>query len=141
MMLYRSLDVVLPQFRRIFSRHGLTEQQWRILRALWEADEQPLLALAESTLLPSPSLVGIIDRLERDGLVARKRSATDRRVVHICLTATGRTLERQVMPDVDKVYAAIDTRLTRQEWQTLHTILTKLQTETRAWESKQANNT
>ncbi len=141
MMLYRSLDAVLPRFRKIFAKFGLTEQQWRILRTLWDTDEQPLLALAETTLLPSPSLVGIIDRLERDGLVTRKRSSKDRRVVHICLTAKGRSLEEKVMPEVEEVYSTIDARLTEREWQTLHRLLTKLQLEKTTWESKLAKNT
>jgi DNA-binding MarR family transcriptional regulator len=38
MMLYRTLDTVMPRFRSIFNEFGLTEQQWRVLRVLWETD-------------------------------------------------------------------------------------------------------
>ena len=62
MMLYRTLDCVLPAFRQIYQEFGITEQQWRVLRVLWETDSQSLLALAEATLISSPSLVGIVDR-------------------------------------------------------------------------------
>jgi DNA-binding MarR family transcriptional regulator len=36
MLLYRTLDAVMPRFRRIFNEFGLTEQQWRVLRVLWQ---------------------------------------------------------------------------------------------------------
>ena len=39
MMLIRALDAVMPRFRDIFKEFGLTEQQWRVLRVLWEQDE------------------------------------------------------------------------------------------------------
>ena len=69
MMLYRTLDAVMPRFRKIFNDFDLTEQQWRVLRVLWETDHTTIMELSEATLLPAPSLVGIVDRLERDQLV------------------------------------------------------------------------
>ncbi len=39
MMLYRTLDTVMPRFRQIFSEFGLTEQQWRVLRVLWQHEQ------------------------------------------------------------------------------------------------------
>ena len=83
MMLYRALDAVLPPFRAIFSDFGITEGQWRVLRALWETDNMTLSELAPVTLTDSPALVGIVDRLERQGLVRRERSTDDRRLVHV----------------------------------------------------------
>jgi DNA-binding MarR family transcriptional regulator len=79
MMLYRTLDTVMPRFRRIFSDFGITEQQWRVLRVLWEHDAVTINRLAELTLIPAPSLVGVVDRLERNELVIRQRSQADRR--------------------------------------------------------------
>ena len=71
MRLYRALDAVMPAFRQVFSEFGLTEQQWRVLRVLWEQGAVPLSSLASATLIPAPSLVGVVDRLTRNGLVAR----------------------------------------------------------------------
>ena len=69
MMLYRALDVVMPRFRRIFNEFGLTEQQWRVLRVLWETEEIAFRELSDITLIPAPSLVGVIDRLAKQRLV------------------------------------------------------------------------
>ena len=55
MMLYQALDVVMPRFRTIFREFGLTEQQWRILRALWDRDDLSARQLADMTLIPPPS--------------------------------------------------------------------------------------
>ncbi len=63
MMLYRALDTVMLRFRRIFNEFGLTEQQWRIPRELWQHEGIVFREFAEITLIPAPSLVGVVDRL------------------------------------------------------------------------------
>jgi homoprotocatechuate degradation regulator HpaR len=126
MMMYRTLDAGMPPFRHIFSRFGLTEQQWRVLRVLWENDAQPLLSLSHATLISPPSLVGIVDRLTRDGLVERVRSKTDRRVVNVCVTKHGRALEHKVTPLISKTYDELENRLDADEWRDLYRILDEL---------------
>ena len=121
MMLYRTLDVVMPSFRRIFKEFGLTEQQWRVLRVLWERDGCVLSELAEATLIPAPSLVGILDRLERNGMLTRRRSKSDRRKVHIFVSREGKELEQQVSPKVDEAYAELEASIDSAQWaQLLH---------------------
>ena len=126
MTLYRTLDAVMPAFRHIFTQFDLTEQQWRVLRVLWEAKQQPLLKLAQTTLIPSPSLVGVVDRLAQRGLVQRVRSDKDRRVVNICLTSKGKALEKRVHPAISEVYANLEANLTDTQWRTLYALLDKL---------------
>jgi homoprotocatechuate degradation regulator HpaR len=119
MMLYRALDAVMPRFRRIFNEFGLTEQQWRVLRVLWEHEDIAFRELAEATLIPAPSLVGVIDRLSREGLVGRRRSEADRRNVFVHATTEGRDLHRRVRPRVDEAYADLRGSIDKQEWSTL----------------------
>ena len=126
MMMYRVLDAVMPEFRAIFARFELTEPQWRVLRALWDDDGQTVSALSGLTLIDAPVLVGVIDRLERDGLVTRRRSQTDRRRVHVHLTPRGRRLEQEVRPLVDEAYARLDATLSPEEWRLLYATLDKL---------------
>ena len=116
MMLYRTLDAVMPRFRKIFNDFGLTEQQWRVLRVLWEREALTIKRLAELTLIPAPSLVGIIDRLERDELVTRQRSHADRRKVNVVLVAGGIALEEQIMPRVAKTYAELKQSVDPDTW-------------------------
>lgn len=119
MMLYRSLDVVMPRFRRIFNEFGLTEQQWRVLRVLWQQDEVAFRELADQTLIPAPSLVGIVDRLTTSGLAKRRRSSTDRRNVYVRATAKGKALEKEVRPRVDQAYDELRSSVDSRTWDSL----------------------
>lgn len=126
MRLYRALAVVMPRFRRIFAKAGLTEQQWRVLRVLWEQPSVPQSALVELTLIPAPSLIGVLDRLTAAGLVERRRGTGDRRVVEVAATAAGRALEERLMPDVQAAYAALRASLDESTWRALETGLDEL---------------
>jgi len=119
MMLYRTLDAVMPRFRQIFSEFGLTEQQWRVLRVLWQHEQIAFRELADLTLIPPPSLVGVVDRLTRSGLAARRRSDTDRRHVFVYATGKGVALESQVRPRVDKAYAELRGSVDTKTWNAL----------------------
>lgn len=126
MVLHRTLSAVMPPFREIFQRHDLTDQQWRVLRALWESGRLSIAQLASVTVLPAPSLVGILDRLERRGLVARIRSVEDRRLVHVAPTEAGRALYRQVLPEITEIHARLRARVTDAEWDQMERILGKI---------------
>jgi homoprotocatechuate degradation regulator HpaR len=119
MMLYRALDAVMPRFRRIFNEFGLTEQQGRVLRVLWEHEAIAFRELADITLIPAPSLVGVVDRLGKQGLVARQRSETDRRNVFVHATERGKALHRQVRPRVDEAYADLRGSIKASDWKIL----------------------
>ena len=119
MMLYRALDTVMPRFRRIFNEFGLTEQQWRVLRVLWEHEDIAFHTLAELTLIPAPSLVGVVDRLSKSGLVKRRRSESDRRNVSVLATREGRELEGKVRPKVEAAYAELRSAIDNKELQQL----------------------
>lgn len=116
MMLYRALDRVMPRFRKIFNEFGLTEQQWRVLRVLWEHQDIAFNQLASATLIPAPSLVGIVDRLSENGLVVRRRSESDRRNVSISATQKGHELEAKVRPRVEAAYAELRAAIDEKKW-------------------------
>jgi homoprotocatechuate degradation regulator HpaR len=123
MMLYRTLDAVMPPFRRIFNEFGLTEQQWRVLRVLWEQGATTLRELSQLTLIAAPSLVGVVDRLEASGLVKRNRSLEDRRNVFVEATAAGRQLEASVRPRVAAAYGELRATVDARQWWQLINIL------------------
>lgn len=119
MMLYRALDTVMPRFRKIFNEFGLTEQQWRVLRVLWEHEDIAFHELASITLIPAPSLVGVVDRLTKSGLVNRRRSHADRRRVSVIATREGLALESRVRPRVDAAYAELQSEINAEQWERL----------------------
>ena len=126
MMLQRALNAVLPKFRAIIGRFGLTGTQWRVMRTLWDSDGRSVLELARATLVSAPSLVGVVDRLARDGLVERRPCDVDRRRVYVHLTRRGRALEQRVSPLLDEVYAGVEKLLDAAEWRALYTALDRL---------------
>jgi len=126
MLLNRSLDAIMPPYRDLFQEFGVTEQQWRVLRVLWEQKHLTSAQISILTLLPSPSLVGILDRLEKKELVKRLRSSSDRREINITITDKGRELQSDVMPKVKKIQDQIKAILTDPEWRELSKSLKKI---------------
>ena len=116
MMLNRALDAVMPRFRKIFNDFDLTEQQGRVLRVLWENDSIAFHELSALTLIPPPSLVGVVDRLQKADLVKRRRSDSDRRRVSVYVTEAGKELEAQIMPRVASTYAELKQTVDAASW-------------------------
>lgn len=126
MILHRSLDAVMPPYRELFKRFDLTEQQWRVLRVLWSSERVTSAELAERTLLLQPSLVGIIDRLEKKGLVSRVRSVTDRRVVYVVASTKGRSLQKKVLPEVELIDKRLRGAVSDDEWKVMQQTLVQI---------------
>ena len=115
----------MPAFRQVFSEFGLTEQQWRVLRVLWERGRYRS-AACERDADPRAVARGVVDRLTRNGLVARERSTGDRRVVYIYATEQGQSLEASVSPRVDAVYAQLMDQIEPKVWRELNISLDQL---------------
>ena len=125
MQLYRALDAIMPEYRNLFYKYDLTEQQWRILRVLWTENNITVAQLSKITLLPAPSLVGILDRLIKKNLLVRNRSEKDRRQVQISLTTKGQELQQLVAPSVLAIHSRLKARVSNEEWQSLERLLQK----------------
>jgi len=82
--------------------------------------------LAERTLLLQPSLVGIIDRLERKDLVTRVRSVDDRRVVYIVATAKSRALQDKVIPETERIHEQLQAAVSKEEWAAMEATIAKI---------------
>lgn len=96
-------------FRPMLAKHDLTEQQWRVLRAL-SASPEPLevAAIADATFLLGPSLSRILSKLEDRTLVNRTPVAEDQRRAAICLTSAGQAVVDQVAPHSEQIYDQIE---------------------------------
>ena len=72
------------------------------------------------------TVTGIIDRMEREGLVTRERSKEDRRVVYIKLTAKGRELAQGIPVEPMEIFRNALESLSAQEMKDLMRIMTKV---------------
>jgi DNA-binding MarR family transcriptional regulator len=76
--------------RQINDGMGIGWTAYNVLRQLESEDGRTAREIAAATMVAGSTLTGVLDTLDKDGLVERRRSATDRRVVHVHLTAAGR---------------------------------------------------
>lgn len=109
MALLLAREAAMRLFRPLLTEHGLTEQQWRVLRAL-AASAEPLEAgvLAEHTSLLSPSLSRILSNLEQRHLIDRETVAHDQRRSITSLSPKGRHLVQRVAPHSEAIYSGIE---------------------------------
>lgn len=108
LLLLQARERVIGRFRPLLNAHGVTEQQWRIVRALLETgplEPREIVALCN---LSSPSLAGVLARMEELGLVTRTRLAHDQRRLRVTLTARSRALAVRLAPQVEATYADIE---------------------------------
>ena len=101
--LYAASRAVIRAYKPMLDQLGLTYPQYLAMLVLWEWQQQPpalptVKALGERLLLDSGTLTPLLKRLELQGLLQRKRSASDEREVHLALTPAGCALREQVLP-------------------------------------------
>jgi len=105
---------------------GIGIGQWAVLLFLWERDGQTQADLSRVVAIEPPTMVRTIDRMERDGLVARAADPRDARLTRIHLTDRGRELRDRLIPEAVAVNDAVAGRLTPAEERTLRRLLAKL---------------
>jgi homoprotocatechuate degradation regulator HpaR len=104
MLLLATRDALTQRFRPLNQAFGLTEQQWRVIRALGDVPSLEIHALSALCRIHAASLSRILPKLDRAGLVARSAKAADQRCVIVSLTPRGRQLIDQVAPESSRVY-------------------------------------
>lgn len=107
--LSRALATVDAAVHRPLADAGLTASRFGALEALWHLGPLNQRELGRKILKSSGNVSVVVDGLERDGLIARERAATDRRNVIVSLTNAGRARIEAVYPaHVARLVAAFD---------------------------------
>ena len=127
MSLLRAREAVMRHFRPALRRHGMTEQQWRVLRALMTRPHMEVSELAEATFLLGPSVSRILRDLEALGLITRRQDKADQRRSIIALSADGEALIERVSPQSETIYAEITRRFGARRLSELQEMLTALE--------------
>ncbi|WP_437816939.1 MarR family winged helix-turn-helix transcriptional regulator [Sorangium sp. So ce1078] len=109
------------------SGFGLTGPQLTILKLLESFQDLSLSTLSERIRAQNSTVTGIVDRMEREGLVRRERSKADRRVVHIRLSDKGARLAREIQVEPMEIFRGALLSLSSTDLRDLLRILTKLQ--------------
>ena len=93
--LYTAARLVTQAYTPILTPLGLTYPQYLVLMVLWETDNQPVNDIAHRLLLETNTVTPLLQRMERLGLVSRKKGEQDKRQQIVSLTAKGRRLETE----------------------------------------------
>lgn len=130
MLLLRAREGVLAHFRPILKAHGVTEQQWRIVRVLMESGPLEPRQIVELCCISSPSLAGILARMDEMGLVSRERVGHDQRRVTVSLTPASRRLAARMAPQIEAAYRDIEAHIgadfTARFYRTLDELITMM---------------
>lgn len=127
MSLLRAREAVMRHFRPSLRSFGLTEQQWRVLRALSSVRQIEVTDLARATFLLGPSLSRILQDLEGRGLVVREAIPADLRRGLISISPSGQTLIETVTPRSEEIYREIGARFGAENLETLQSLLRQLE--------------
>jgi DNA-binding MarR family transcriptional regulator len=111
---------------------GLTGPQLTVIKLLETFGDLSLSSLSERIRAQNSTVTGIIDRMEREGLVSRERSTSDRRVVYIRLTPKGSELAKSIAVEPMEIMRGVLGALSREDSRDLLRILGKLQKRVRA---------
>lgn len=127
MALLRAREAVMRQFRPILRAHDLTEQQWRILRALSAVEQIEASELARATYLLGPSLSRILRDLEARDLIRRRSPESDLRRALVSIAPAGLAVIAAVAPRSEAIYAEITDRYGPGKLETLQGLLGELE--------------
>jgi DNA-binding MarR family transcriptional regulator len=115
----RAISIELQPFE-------ISSGQWSVLRVLWETEGLSQVELAENMRVEKASLTGMLDVMERRGLISRTRNTEDRRKVNIHLTPRARALKDKLLPYRAKINRKATRGMTPEEVETLLRLLTQV---------------
>ena len=95
--LYTAARLVMKAYYPYFEPLGITYPQYLVLLVLWEQDKQPVNDIAKRLMLDTNTVTPLLQRMEKSGLIDRKRGEKDMRQRIVSLTEKGRALYEQAV--------------------------------------------
>ncbi len=113
-------------FKEEFDRYDLTPQQFGVLAFLWIQDGLSQAELSARSQIDRTTIGGIVDRLEKEGMVQRADDPDDRRAFKVMLSDKGKTMEDELCAVANRVLEKVVAPLSLEEHATLVRILEKI---------------
>ncbi len=127
--IFRLVEQVSKKLKRFQGRTvreaNLTPAQYALLSLLWQKDGRPFKDLASASFCSPATITGLVDTLEKKGLVTREPNPDDRRSLLVKLTKRGKSL-KQSTPTLERIYGKCCVSLQEEELQQLDTLIRKL---------------
>ena len=129
-LLLQAREAVMAHTRPSLRQHGLSDQQWRVLRVLGEYAHDPAGIetgrVAREAYLLGPSLTGVLSRMERDGLIARERCGQDARRTVVRATALGLEKVEALSQTIEAHYSWMEQQLGKNKLGQLYVLLDEM---------------
>lgn len=133
--LLRTADLMADDAQQFYNRHSTSQGRFTVMMLLHTPlaksrgyhGEQTPASLAEQAGVTRATMTGLLDTLEKDGLICREPNAQDRRITHIRLTEEGHARVETMIPDCFQCIARIVSPLSQSERKELVRLLQKLQ--------------
>jgi homoprotocatechuate degradation regulator HpaR len=122
-LLLQARESVMAHTRPSLREHGLSDQQWRVLRVLGEHGTVETGRVAREAFILGPSLTGVLARMERDGLVQRERDPADQRRSVVEATAKGLKLVEKLSLTIEQHYGWMEQSLGKRKLAELYELL------------------
>lgn len=122
----RTSDQFQNRLGRLFREFDLTHSQYNVLRILrGEGKPMPCLEIGDRMIQVVPAMTGLLDRLEKQGLIQRERCTQDRRVIYVTLTESALNLLKRMDGPVNELHKQLIGHLTQAELKELSHLLEK----------------
>lgn len=122
-LLLQARESVMAHTRPSLRDHGLSDQQWRVLRVLGEHGVVETGRVAREAFILGPSLTGVLARMERDGLIRRERDPADQRRTVVQATPKGMKLVARLSQTIEAHYEWMEKSLGKQKLGELYELL------------------
>ncbi|MEZ0308818.1 MAG: homoprotocatechuate degradation operon regulator HpaR [Ramlibacter sp.] len=122
-LLLQARESVMAHARPNLRTHGLSDQQWRVLRVLGEHGSAETGRVAREAYILGPSLTGVLTRMERDGLIRRERDPADQRRTVVEATPKGLKLVEKLSHTIEAHYAWMEKSLGKDKLAQLYALL------------------
>lgn len=125
-LLLQAREAVMTHARPGLREHGLSDQQWRVLRVLGEHGMVETGRVAREAFILGPSLTGVLARMERDGLISRARDPDDQRRTVVEATSKGRQLVKKLSHGIEAHYIWLEKAFGKQKLAQLYALLDEM---------------
>ena len=95
--LYTASRLLTQAYHRLLSEYGLTYPQYLVLLVLWEKDAQPVNDIAKRLLLETNTVTPLLQRMEKEGILVRRKGEKDARQMIVSLTEKGWGLQKKLV--------------------------------------------
>ena len=98
--LYTATRLITQAYTPMLNELGITYPQYLVLMVLWEKDNQPVNDIAHRLLLETNTVTPLLQRMEKLGIVTRKKGEQDKRQQIVSLTEKGKAMEEEAFAKI-----------------------------------------